>query len=86
MHINEMYLTASSFMLLSRNGITDSDMLLALTDEEVTALHNKIFPGEIIDAVKLLREIGEEHFYEEWMKGNKYLGEPRKGANKNHEN
>jgi len=91
MHINEMYLTASSFMLLSRNGITDSDMLLAMTDEEIIALKNKRFPGEIIDAVRLLREIGEERFFEEWVLKNNYLGVPgkgklNKGANENHEN
>ena len=79
MHISDMYLTASSFVLLNRNGITDSDMLLAMTDEEIIALKNKRFPGEIIDAVRLLREIGEERFFEEWVKNNNYLGVPGKG-------
>ena len=74
MHINEMYLTVYSYMLLMRNGLTDSGTLLSMSEEEIITLHDdKRFSSEILEAVKLLRDVGEERFFEEWEKINTHF-------------
>ena len=46
-----------------------------MSDDEIIALYNgKKYTGEILEAIKLLREIGEERFLEEWVQVNHYLG------------
>ena len=75
MHINEMYFTYKSFNLLARNGITTANMLRCVPDEFIIALKggNKEQTDEILEALHLLRKVGEKRFLEEWMIQNHYL-------------
>ena len=67
MNISELNLSIRSFNLLRRNGIFEVDVLMAMTDDEVVSLgKGRQATGEILDAARLLREVGAERFNEYW--------------------
>ena len=65
MHIKELNLSVRSYNLLYRKGIEDVEILMSMTDDEIIGLYNgQKAMGEIIEAVKLLREVGTKNFKE----------------------
>ena len=69
MKIDELNLSVRSANLLKRKDITEVEVLLEMTDEEIIGLYDgRKATGEICEAAKLLREVGAEHFNEHWEK------------------
>ena len=69
MKTEDLSLSVRSANLLKRKGITEIEVLLEMTDDEIIGLYGgRKATGEICEAAKLLREVGAEHFNEHWEK------------------
>ena len=69
MNIQDLNLSVRSVNLLKHKGITEVEVLLEMTDDEIIGLYDgRKATGEIREAAKLLREVGAEHFNENWEK------------------
>ena len=61
MNIKELHLSVRSFNLLKRKGITEVEVLLSMTDEEIIGLYDgRKAMGEIREAIMPLREVKQE--------------------------
>jgi len=72
MNISELNLSVRSYNLLHRKGIIEAETLLSMTDDDIIGLYNgRAAIAEILEMVKLLREVGAERL-------NEYLGSQRR--------
>jgi len=69
MNISELFLSVRSYNLLHRKGIDTIEVLLSMTDDDITGLYyGQKATAEIREAVKLFREVGAERYIEQWEK------------------